>query len=518
MVLAELTLQSISLSLIFLPTFAASKKDSKILVRCGNATQTPLPPVTRKPPTPATDFSGSSDQTGLGPTTLPPSSSNSRSNGTGNANETPIPDESKDSVADLRDRTEPDENVSDETETEEPQVRGNQGPHGREGQRTTESQGGSQMPEESISPDNMFPTVPPNIPFSQITSRNGVTASKNDNTHLQDPDHRNPGERSSTQFVIVDKRGETDESGGLNEQPNQMPVPFVFPDPSEVREDEAFDESSDSNTQINLLSEKSLGNMRNENFPAKPTEDAPSSYPAEPTEEASVENNPHQPTTDGRSTDDSTKSQQDVFPVLVHPAFDFLPDDESSRGEDRFTPEVAHVDPTSAQDFGPQDTRDTVADNENDNYQHKELDYDPNQTQTVDQEEPVLYENENTQNNEYFGDIDSNQDNLAEIRDPYENTGNVYIGSDVQQTVDSTRSEQDSTVQGRETGQDVLDFARNRNRPNGGNPGSENTGHSADFSRPGNTGGNFTFNSTTKNTTGKVCKHSGCVRLSMAKM
>ncbi len=178
--------------------FVASNKNSKILVRCGNATQTPPPPVTRKPPTPApeellntttTSSQGSEDQQSpmLEPTTLPPSTD--------------------DDDEDMREQN------AAETGVRESKEKANQA-HQDDDQDPRSGQGASTDKDKDHSAyDSLQRTVPPNLTFGNIRT-------PTDNDISVEDDH---AEETLSQDRNVPKQAEND-AGPFGLKPNEQDV------------------------------------------------------------------------------------------------------------------------------------------------------------------------------------------------------------------------------------------------------------------------------------------------------
>ena len=506
----------LSFSVYFL-FFSASVKDSKILVRCGNATMTPAPPVTRKPPaTPTLQPNTSTeikDAKEREPTTLPPSTD---------------ADEDKPSIA--YDKGSPTVENDNNIFTGDEQVIG----------KSNYGFSDSPYPQETLDKpvkhggnDGVLrPTVPPNLPFANIERPNDrvtpfdsdiLNEKSDENQHDPDKPERNhhldaieeienknenfvpitPSPSSETGFTdaplfpLPSKNGKGDTDNTLNNDMDRdqddnvhvsldnIPLPKEYFPANDIMED--IIEHTTRTTQQTPVSviETLLDNSKN-------------NAERNDTDQTGSVNNPSMDVIHSTEFEEKHDENDDIMskPHSEHKSSPHEGDTDS-RNENNSTTIVDIVSPTEFND------RTNIPRSDHEDVHHESSGNHPIYppvhaiNDQISYPYPVDEETSTHFSIDYYEDYEDGHQQVTDLKSSNNDQVPIFINN-----VSEESDTSNDVVSDPETGNDFHDMTKIHSVHEVKNKVNSN-GHPVDLNVHGVTGGNFTFNSTTsENTTG----------------
>ena len=490
---------------MFIIFHLASGKDSKILIRCGNETLTPAPPVTRKPSPPPTEeptTTTGSTTTETEPTTLPPSGKE--------GNEKPEISDDEDSRSDETNNNIPREDMVENKDADNHETSRNEDTLNE--RLAAANTGGS----------SMRPTVPPNLSFEDIgRPENKVTSSVSEEANNED--QNDPNKQTNTPDFNPDG-GRTDkDDSDLNlipsdaESEGTYPPPFPFSpseakdanqSPNEIQNGETV-HSDSPNSKISQLEDTTTSSIQY--YPANDLAEEMSSTTTTTTTAPTITTTTISPKDIVR---DLHNIEQETLGTSKEPSLDVKPPKDFERTYNQERESISN------KDFHHQDTN-TFKDS------------DANTSQNITEPVDTDRESKQTQNTEYQYDLTEetitkpvyppfdthgdtigtrtpdNREPIVPLPDEYEDEYNYIEDLEPEDndqipidTIDRQELDpRNDIIQGRETGQNFHDITE-INSIHDVSKDADSKGHPVDLNIPRGTGGNFTFNSTAKNTTG----------------
>ena len=502
---------------VYFFSFSASVKDSKILVRCGNATMTPAPPVTRRPPTTPTlqpnTTTETKDAKEREPTTLPPSTD---------------ADEDKPSIAD--DKGCPTDKNDNNIFTGDEKVIG----------RNNYGFSDSPYPQETLNKPVkhggnggvLRPTVPPNLPFANIERQDDTVTpfdsdilneKSDESQHDPEKPERNhnldaieeiedknenfipitplpsteTGFTDAPSFSLPSKNGKDDTGNTLNNDMDRdqdenvhvsldnIPLPKEYFPANDIKEEITKQTTTTTQETPVSVTETLLDNRKN-------------NAERNDTDQAGSVNNPSMDVIHSTEFEEKHDENDDIM-SKPHPQHRNSPHegDTDSRNGNNSTTTVDIVTPTEF------NNRINIPRSDHEDVHHESSGNHPIYPPVHAINDQISYPypvDEETSTHFSIDDYDDYEDGHQQVTD-LNSSDNDQVPIFINNVSEESGTSND-VVSDSETGNDFHDMTKIHSVHEVKNKVNSN-GHPVDLNVPGVTGGNFTFNSTTsENTTG----------------